>query len=68
MKPILLQILTCNGLGTGSHRLQRTLKDHLAAFVAAARSELNGIVTGFDHLEVMLNEEDGVALIHHAVK
>ncbi len=62
------QIRSRHGIGTRDHGARRSLEEDPAALVAATRTELNGVVTGFQHLQIVFDEEDGVALLYHAVK
>ena len=50
------------------HRLGRSLEDDVAAHRAAAGTELDEPVAGLQHLNVVLDEEDGVARLHHRVE
>jgi len=48
----------------GSHLLRSTLDHDLTALVASFRSEVIDPVESADHIELVLNYQDGVALIH----
>ncbi len=50
------------------HRPGRSLEDDVAACRAAAGTELDEPVAGLQHLDVVLDEEDGVARLHHRVE
>ena len=50
------------------HRLGRSLEDDVAARRAAAGTELDEPVAGLQHLDVVLDEKDGVARLHHRVE
>ena len=50
------------------HRFGRSLEDDVAAHRAAAGTELDEPVAGFQHLDVVLDEEDGVSGIYHRIK
>ena len=50
------------------HRLGRSLEDDVAAHRAAAGTEFDEPVAGLQHLDVVLDEEDGVARLHHRVE
>ena len=50
------------------HRFGSSLEDDVAAHRAAAGTELDEPVAGFQHLDVVLDEEDGVARLHHRVE
>ena len=50
------------------HRLGGSLEDDVAARCAAAGTELDEPVAGLQHLDVVFDEEDGVARLHHRVK
>lgn len=50
------------------HRFGRSLEDDVAAHRAAAGTELDEPVAGLQHLDVVLDEEDGVARLHHRVE
>lgn len=50
------------------HRPGRSLEDDVAAHRAAARTEFDEPVAGLQHLDVVLDEEDGVARLHHRVE
>ena len=50
------------------HRLGRSLEDDGTACRAAAGTEFDEPVAGLQHLDVVLNEEDGVARLHHRVE
>lgn len=53
------------GLGEG---FGGAFEDDVATHGAAAGAELDEVVAGFQHLDVVLDEEDGVAGIHHCVE
>ncbi len=50
------------------HRLRRSLEDDVATHRAAAGTELDEPVAGLQHLDVVLDEEDGVSGIYHGVE
>ena len=50
------------------HRPGRSLEDDVAAHRAAAGAELDEPVAGLQHLDVVLDEKDGVARLHHRVE
>ena len=50
------------------HRTWDSRKNYSSAFVATAGTELDGVVAGLQHLYVVLNQKDGVAMLYHAVE
>ena len=52
----------------GSHVLRRALGDDLAATVAAFGAEVDDPVGGFDDVEVVFDDDDGVALVAQAMQ
>lgn len=50
------------------HRPGRSLEDDVAAHRAATGTELDEPVAGLQHLDVVLDEENGVARLHHRVE
>jgi len=57
-------------VGTGSlhDRLGRSRRDDAAAFIAALWPEIDDPVGGFDHVEVVLDDEDSVAAVDQTVQ
>ena len=54
--------------GVFRHRLGSACEDDVSAHRSAARTQLDKMVASFQHLDVVLYEEDGVACLHHAVE
>ena len=50
------------------HLPRRTGHDHLATFAAPFRSQVDDVVRGLDHIQVVLDHDDGVAGIDEAVE
>ncbi len=42
--------------------------NHPAAPVAAFRPQIDDIIGGFDHIEIVLDHHDGVAVFHQTVQ
>ena len=57
-----------DGFGALPHLSWGALEDEASALVAATGTEFDGVVAGLDHLKIVLDEEDGVALVDHAVE
>ena len=62
------QIPPCNRHLILRHRPGRSLEDDVAARRTAAGTELDEPVAGLQNLDVVLDEEDGVARLHHRVE
>ena len=52
----------------GGDLLRRALRDDLAALLAALGAEVDDAVGRLDHVEVVLDHDDGVALLHQPVE
>ena len=50
------------------HFFWRTCNDDFAARVAAFGAEVNDVVGGFDDVEVVFDEQDGVACVDEAIE
>ena len=61
-------IRCCDRFFAVQHFLWRAREEHLAAHGTAARTEFDEVVAGFQHFQVVLDEEDGVAHLHHGVE
>ena len=62
------QIGCCNRFVTAQHLLRRALKKHFATHGTAARAKFDEVVALLQHLQVVLDEEDGVARFDHVVE
>ena len=51
----------------GGHLLRRSRNYYFTSGVSAFRAEIDHVVGGFDHIEMMLNHEHGMAGIHQAI-
>ena len=58
----------CNRGVTAQHLLRRAREEHLATHGTAAGTEFNEVVALLQHFQVVLDEEDGVACLHHGVE
>ncbi len=63
-----LQRLAGVAVRTGRDLLRRAHRDDLPALVPGVRAQVYQPVGGLDDLEVMLNDEHGVAGIHQALE
>src|SRR2546428_775617 len=50
------------------HRLRRALGDDLAARFPTLGAEIDHVVRGLDHVEVVLDDDDRVPRVHEAVQ
>jgi len=53
---------------TAGNIFGRTLRDELATFITGARTEVDQPVGGFDYVQVMLDNQDGMTDINQALK
>ena len=44
--------------------LRRTDGHHVAALVAAFRAQVDDMIRGFDHIQIMLNDQHGISRVH----
>ncbi len=63
-----LQKLPCIRLSARGDVLRRARHHHFAAGVATFRAEVDHVVGGLDHVEVVLDQQDGVAGVHQPVQ
>jgi hypothetical protein len=50
------------------HLLRRSFRDDLAAAISGVRAEVNHPVRAFDDVEVVFDDEDGMAGVHEALE
>lgn len=62
------EIRSCNGALASHYLLGRAIKDNLAAHGTAAGTEFDEVVAMFQHLQIVFDEEDGVACFDHGVE
>lgn len=62
------KIRPCDGALALHHLLGCATKDNLAAHGTAAGTEFDEVVAMFQHLQIVFDEEDGVASFHHGVE
>ena len=62
------KIWPCDRFLAVQNGFRRAGENDLAAHGAAARTELYEVIALFQHLQVVLDEEDGVACLHHGVE
>ena len=60
--------MACVGFFVFDELLRTAAADDRSAVVAAFGTEVDDIVGGFDHVEIMLDDENGVAVIDEAVE
>ncbi len=60
------EILSGIRMGHFHDRFRSTLGDKQTAGIAALRAEINDPVCTVNHIQIMLNDKDGVALRHEA--
>ena len=63
-----LQVFAGDAACGGRDLFWRAHGDEMAAFVAAAGADVDDMVGGFDHVEVMLDHDDGVTAIDQLVQ
>ena len=62
------EIGPCDRAFAAQHFLRCTSKNDLAAHGTAAGTKLDEVVALLQHFQVVLDEEDGVACLHHGVE
>ena len=62
------EIGPCDRAFATQHFLRCTSKNNLAAHGTAARAQFYQVVALLQHFQVVLDEEDGVACLHHGVE
>src|SRR6186997_1495044 len=59
---------SCKGFSAARDGFRSPLRDYPASGRAAFRSQVDDVVRGFDDVEVVLDDHDGVALIDELVE
>ena len=63
-----LEILAGIRPGDPGNLLRATLGNKVAAFISTLGAEIDDMVCGSYHIHIMLDDDNGVSLIHQAVK
>ena len=50
------------------HFLRRSCRDDLSTAISGFRAKINHPVSALDHVEVVFNDDDGIARVHEALE
>ena len=52
----------------GNNLIRRTFKNKIAALVSALRAKIDDIIRRLDDIEIVLNDNDGVAIVNQTIE